>query len=130
MLNKLQRISREYGALLAFVILAIFGGIAIDRSASNQTKTIYQSQLRSCQRGNTFRQDLNQRLSNIEVERGAFLQLLLAASAARQATYEVSHLPSDLAAAVEYRRLAKEVTDHVIFVKFPLVNCAKAYPKP
>ena len=129
-MQQARKLFREFGALAAFVVLATFGGIALDRASSDQAATLYASQQRGCARGNVFRTSVNQRLANIEVEREAFLSLLTTAEAARYANYTVTHLPSDLKAAKEYGRLETDVRTHVVFVPFPMVNCAKVYPKP
>lgn len=130
MKRKFREIRRTYGALLAFVVLAGAGGVALDRTQTNNVNTLHGSLLKGCVRGNVLRVELNKRLAANNAEKDAVVTFLTDAERAREASYKLSRQPSDLRASQEYRELANDITSKVVYVRFPTVNCAKAYPKP
>ena len=57
--QKISKFKAQYGVAAAFMILALFGGISIEQSASNDADTLYQNQIEACHRGNHIRAQLD-----------------------------------------------------------------------
>lgn len=121
-------------AAVAFVILALAIGLAIQREADHAARssavTVWHSQLHSCARGNKFRTDINQRLRASNTVRVQLIGFLEDASAARWANFGSTHLAADRKAAQEYAARAARVRSKVVYVPFPQISCSKVYPKP
>lgn len=124
---------RKRAALLAFVLLAVFSGVAINISAQNTARAdalvVWRAQIKSCYRGNTLRREINRRVSAFDAERNVVIDFLEGAATARSASFKATHQKSDHVAAVKYAKDAGKLRK-VHYGFSPIVNCAVAIPKP
>lgn len=116
--------------LIAFVVLALAGGFGIKASADSSADSLYQTQLDSCHRGNTLREESNRRVRAHEIDRDALLDFLKTAETARLSAYDRDGNKSDLAAAEDYRQLHNRVQTQVVFQPVSIVDCEKVIDKP
>lgn len=110
----------KHWPLVAFVILALFGGIALAQQANTAANQLYQSQLEACDRGNILRASVNINVKVLD----SFLT-----RAAEQRTIEAQAAKGDerdslIATADRYGQLAEATTP------VPMVNCKEAIKKP
>lgn len=121
----MKRLFRYHSPVVAFVILALVGGLAIRASAHGSADLLYRSQIAGCVRGNITRKETNRQASAQQAEAGVLQGFLIAARQARRA----SGTPIDLKAAKEYTRLIL-VVNKITFKPLPQINCVKIIPRP
>lgn len=119
----------RYGVMLAFLILAIVGGYAIEQSAKNSAKAdarqLYEAQIQACEKRNDIRNESNKRIRDHTIERDVLEEFLADARDARRA----SGSPTDKKAASRYANLKKEL-EGVRFSVLPFEDCAATIQKP
>jgi hypothetical protein len=133
-----RKYTARYGGALAFILLAFFGGVAINGSAKNTarvtanraTQALYQSQLAACHRGNSLIQETNRRIGTDLIMREAVISFLDASRRVRMASYRVTHQLADKEAASKYKNLIVDVKTTVKYRVVPLVDCRKEVSKP
>src|SRR4051794_21831630 len=87
--------NRNIGIALAIFVFVLAVGGAIEDSSSNQAQHLYKSQLGACERGNTLRIESNDRIADHVASNAVVHDFLIAARAARKASYERDHKELD-----------------------------------
>lgn len=100
----------RYGAAVAFVVLAVAGGMAIQRSTEASDAALYRSQLVACERGNVLRAQVSKHVNVLD-------SFITEAAKARRVT-------GNPRVADSY----KELQSHLKSI--PQVDCERAIPKP
>jgi hypothetical protein len=121
---------RTFLPLLAFLILAIAGGIAIQATQRHSADRLYQNNLASCERGNELRIESNKRVPAHRTEATVVLDFLHSAEQARRANYHETHQASDKQAAQQYHALSRRLKAHVHFQDVPVIDCQAVIQKP
>lgn len=133
--HKFKSARARYGVAIAFIILALFAGVAIDHSAHSTARStaliLWKSQLKGCYRSNYLRRELNVNVLGSTMANSFVLHTFLHdASVARYASWHAAHLTADFNAAFDYEWLAVYDQDHVHFVSIQEPICRAVYPKP
>lgn len=128
---------REHVQAIAYLMVAIAAGVAIDLSANHTAhvsaheaaSVLYHSQIQACHRGNSLRRQINARTHESATSRSVLISFLKSAQRARLDSYKLAHEPADLHAAQSYgAQIARE--EQVHFNPVALTNCKQAFPKP
>lgn len=115
---------------IAVVVVLIAIGYAITSVALDAAKTVYHSQVATCQRDDRLRQELNARVPGTNALKAAVISFAKSARKARLAEWRGSHRHSDLRAAQSYAGVAQRVQAHVHYNRVTIVNCKKVIKKP
>lgn len=121
--------SKSWAPLLAFLVLAFAGGYALFHVQSNNSRTLYHTQLAGCKRANGLRAESNARAVYSQRELTVLRDFLSSARSARQAAYKANHQPADKKAALAYGTQIDSLKG-ISFKTVPIVDCNKAVLKP
>lgn len=127
---KLRKFRQEWGPLVAFVVLAIAGGIALQRSMTHAQDTLYTTQIQICHRQNDLRRESNKRIPAHRADTDALRNFLVAAKRARISDYHAKGLKSDLQAAQTYQRTINTLDAKVHFQRVPIIPCQRVIGRP
>lgn len=116
--------------ILAFVLLALITGLALNAVVNKGNQTLYDSQLVQCTRGNKVIKESNRRIQSHLADTKVLRMFMEGARTARLAAFHQSHHKSDFIAARTYGDLIRVLDAKVHFEAIPLVNCVKVIPKP
>lgn len=127
----MRRPWRTHGPLLAFVLLAFVGGIALHGQQMQTSNKLYQNNYKSCVRGNKVRVNQSHIVSDLRTSNQIVEQFIGDAAVARANSYAATHVATDAKAAQEYEGLQQKLILQTSKLQsFPPVNCDVQVKKP
>lgn len=116
--------------ILAFVLLALVTGLALNSVVNKGNSAVYKAQLTTCYQINRLQMESNRRIKSHLADTDVLRRFLQGARTARLAAFQQTHQRSDYIAARTYGSLIHVLDQKVHFTAVPLVNCVKVIPKP
>lgn len=111
----------KYGALIAFVIMALAISVAVSRNGRISDENL----LKMCNGTNATIKESNDRIPAHKADTEGLIRFLEGARTARRAAYRHDHKASDLAAVVSYTDTIDFVKKNVRFDKVEPLDCRK-----
>lgn len=121
MVDGVRRFFGEWGPMVAFLILAIAGGFAIQRASQSDTELLREGLVQSCERANVRDLNANQRTAVME-------EVLEAAADSREKEAAISDKPEDAAVKLQVAARYRELAQALPYVE--PVDCQNAIPRP
>jgi len=117
---------KRNAAIGAFLLVALAGGYAIDRTSERDTQQftaqLRKAQVQECERNNDMRNEINTSVKAHKVQQQVLVQFMGDAATARART-------GDKKVAKRYENLQSKLVHNVQFHALPLTDCEAAVPK-
>lgn len=124
--------NKQWAPLAAFLILGIAGVTGFNISQNSTDNTLYQNSLQACERGNGLREQTNDRLVVIGVQKAVLTKFVRSAYVARRDSAKTA-APGDTVdrdAAKAYASYLKTLSNVPTLESVDIVDCNTAIKKP